>query len=1177
MKRSFVAALALLLPLYLSAQEFRGTITGSITDASGAQIAGGNVTVTEVNTNTRTQTVSDASGHYTAPFLLPGDYDINSTAPGFKEAIRKGVHVGAGDHAVIDFKLDVGDAAQSIEVTADVPLINSENASVGQAITSKEVEDLPLNGGTPLAFAALSMGVIATGQPGLIHPFDAGAAAGWSIGGTASQTNEILVNGSPDATWDGRLAYSPPRDAVSEVRVKAFDADAAYGHTGGGTLNQVLKSGTNQLHGTLAEANQPNNLTANNFFNNKAGLGNPVTHYNQYGATVGGPLFIPKVYNGKDKLFWFFAWEGLKDSQPNTTFVSVPTDKEKQGDFSDLLKNGGSSYQLYSPYSGVLNGTVITRSPYAGNVIPVSQISPIGTALLKYYPSPNLAGTNVGFSNFGNNSPTTDDYNNELGRVDYNMSNNNRLFADIRHTSYSQVKNNYFNNIATGSDLTRSNIGSSLDDVYTINATNVLDMHFNFTRLAEAHPSPSQGFNPTTLGFPSYLAANSAYLQLPYETFATNSGFQALGLNGANQLPSQSLQLYATWSRMQGSHTLKFGVDARQYNLNYLSYGNSVGNFAFTANTWVRSASNASSTVALGQDMAELLLGLPTGGQYDLNTSGAYYQHYLAGFVQDDWRVKNNLTVTLGIRYDHDGPWNEKYGRTVDGFDTTTPNPLSAAATAAYAKSPIPQLPPSAFKVLGGLTYPSSGQTAIFDTTSHLFSPRVGLAWTPERLHNKTVIRAGFGMFVSPISMASLSVAGTYSTNPIVAQEGFSQSTTLSPSPDNYLTPALAATLANPFPAGFKAPPGSSQGLGTFAGQTVNYLNSQFSNPYSARWNVGLEQQLTTNTMIEVSYIGNHGVHLPVTVTQLNGIPAQYLSTSPVRDQPLITSLTGSTPNPFAGLATNQNTATTTPAQLLSHFPQFPVGSGSGSTGVLLQDSNVGSSYFQSFNVRLQKRFSTGVTIIGNYIRSKMIERVTWLNDTDPLPEKRISPFDHPNRFVTAVSYDLPVGKGRALNISNRWLNMLVGGWKVNGTYTYQTGAPITWVNGSTTSPGDYVYFGAPIVLDNRQTNSTAFNIGAFDTKSADAFQYHIRTFSTTFGNLRMDGINQLDASILKQFHLGRESSKSYFQFRVEGYNIVNHATFSAPSTTANNSQFGDITAQANRPRALTLAARIVF
>jgi hypothetical protein len=277
-------------------QEFRGTLSGSVTNPTGAQIPNAKVTVTEVHTGTKTETVSDSTGQYTAPFLLPGDYDIAVQKEGFKAAVHKAVHVGSGDHPVIDFKMDVGNTTQTVEVAGDASLINSENASVGQAITTKEVEDLPLNGRTPLVLASLSMGVLATGQPSLIHPFDSAAAAGWSIGGTASQTNEILIDGSPDATWDGRLAYSPPTDAVEEVRVKAFDTDASAGHTGGGTLNQVLKNGTNSLHGSAWEFNEPNTLTANNFFNNKAGLGNPVTHYNQYGVTAGGPIWIPKSF-----------------------------------------------------------------------------------------------------------------------------------------------------------------------------------------------------------------------------------------------------------------------------------------------------------------------------------------------------------------------------------------------------------------------------------------------------------------------------------------------------------------------------------------------------------------------------------------------------------------------------------------------------------------------------------------------------------------------------------------------------------------------------------------------------------------------------------------------------------------------------------------------------------------
>ncbi len=368
-----IAAAIVMVPAF--AQEFRGTLSGVVTDSTGALIPGAKVVVTETHTGTKIDSASDSSGQYTVPFLAPGDYDIEVTKEGFKGALRKAVHVGSGDHPVIDVKLEVGNTTQTVEVTADASLLNSENASVGQAITTREVEDLPLNGRTPLVYAALSMGVLATGQPSLIHPFDSAGAAGWSIGGTASQTNEILIDGSPDATWDGRLAYSPPTDAVQEVRVKAFDSDATFGHTGGGTMNQVLKTGTNGLHGSAWEFNEPNTLIANNYFNNKNGIANPVTHYNQYGVTAGGPIWIPKVYDGRNKLFWFFAWEGLKDNQPNTTLLTVPTQAERGGDFSALLAQG-SQFQLYNPFTATQTGSTITRQPIQGNIIDPNLISP---------------------------------------------------------------------------------------------------------------------------------------------------------------------------------------------------------------------------------------------------------------------------------------------------------------------------------------------------------------------------------------------------------------------------------------------------------------------------------------------------------------------------------------------------------------------------------------------------------------------------------------------------------------------------------------------------------------------------------------------------------------------------------------------------------------------------------
>jgi hypothetical protein len=1168
-----------------AAQEFRGTIGGLVTDPTGAVVAGANVSVTETHTGTKVPAVSDAQGQYTAPYLLPGDYDIAVQMQGFRPFVRKGVHIAAGDRIAIDIGLTLGDAAQSVEVTADAPLLNTENSSLWQEVGAKEVSELPINGRTPMVAASLAVGVIGYAQPTLIHPFDSGGAAGWSVAGAYTQTSELLVNGSPDATWDGRLAFSPPQDAVQEVRVMAFDTDAAFGHTGGGTLNQITKTGTNDFHGSAWEFNQPDTLTANDFFNNQAGKARPVTHLNQYGLTAGGPMFIPKVYNGRNKLFWFFAWESMKDAQPNPYTTTVPTDAERKGDFSQILS--ADKTVLYDPYSAVKSGSVINRTPFPNNQIPqvAPYVSPVAQAYLQYIPEPNVTAQKAdGANNYSVSPNTPDNYRDELGRIDYNVTPKNRLFFEVRQADYSQTKNNYFNNIATGSTLFRTNWGLSLDEVYIVSPTTVFDIRANFTRMNEGHNVPSYGMNVTQLGFPTYIAANADYQQMPIITFAS-SGFQQIGYTGtgADRLPSQSMQLFPTLVKTHGNHTVKFGGDIRQYRLNTFSAKNSTAQFSFAANNWVRSSSSASSTTALGQDFAAFLMGLPytsSSSTYDINTFASWYSYYGAVFVQDDWRAARNLTLNLGLRFDHDGPYNEKYGRTVNGFDTTDASPLAAAATVAYAKSPIAQLPASQFNVLGGLTFPGAGQTAVYQNNSHLVSPRVGMAWTPKMLGKQTVIRAGFGMFVAPVTIASMDVNGKYSTSPNTDQEGFSQSTAFNATNDNYMTPA--ATLSNPFPNGFLQPSGSTMGLLTYAGQSITFMDPIVKSPYSLRWNFGIQHTFGDSLLLEADYIGNHSVHLPINYTQLNGIPRQYLSTLPVRD-PAETYLANSVANPFYNLTGTSVSAnsTTTPAQLLARYPEFPVGDNntgwSGSSGIVEQNLNLGRSFFDSLDLRLQKRLGHGLSFVLNYMHSRLIEQMTWLNDSDPAPEKRISPIDHPNRIVSVVTYELPFGRDRLVKLNSRLANGFLGGWVLNSVYTYQTGGPITWTNGSTTSPGDYVYFGAPIVLNNREADPgvPAFNVSAFDTKAADAFNYHIRTFPTTISNLRMDGINEWDPSLLKRFQF---TEKGYFQLRFEFFNVLNHPCFPAPNTTASSSLFGTISgAEANRPRTIQLGGRIVW
>ena len=368
-----VAVFILSLAFALTAQEFRGTIIGRVTDPQGAVVPHAKIAATLVTTGSRSETESTAEGQFTLPFLAPGDYSIEVLAAGFKRYVRQNVTLGAGERPEIDARLELGAATETINVTEEAPLLETTSASVGQVINARQVENMPMNGRTPLVLAQLAMGVVPNSDPKFNRPFDNAGPSGFSMGGAAAQTNELLIDGAPDTTGNLRVAYNPPVDAVAEVRVHAFEADAAYGHTGGGTANVVLKGGTNDFHGSLYEFNQTSALAASSFFTNAAGLKNPVTRYNQYGFTAGGPIWIPKVFNGRNKIFWFFALEDISDSFPEPLTTTVPTAAERGGDFSQLLTQG-SKYQIYDPLTGVVQGSRIARLPFANNIIPASRL-----------------------------------------------------------------------------------------------------------------------------------------------------------------------------------------------------------------------------------------------------------------------------------------------------------------------------------------------------------------------------------------------------------------------------------------------------------------------------------------------------------------------------------------------------------------------------------------------------------------------------------------------------------------------------------------------------------------------------------------------------------------------------------------------------------------------------------
>jgi hypothetical protein len=874
------------------------------------------------------------------------------------------------------------------------------------------------------------------------------------------------------------------------------------------------------------------------------------------------------VFNGKNKVFWFFAFEGLRDSDPanapaegGPTVITVPTAAERKGDFSALLapslNKAGTFYEIYDPLSGVANGSRTNRTPFPNNIIPANMLNPIALNYLQLYPAPNIAGRADGFANFGVTAPDTDTYNNELGRMDFNLSDRNKLSYDFRHNYRLQNKDNFFRNAAYGTYLSRENWGSSLDDVYTLNPSTVLDVRFSWTRFVEGNTSPGDGIDPASFGFPSYLAANSQFVGLPYIQFTSCGGsapstFQCMGMNGDKNTPFDIYQIFASVVKIHGNHSTKIGADIRDYRESTYAHGNSAGTFNFGTN-WTRGPNDNSASSPFGQDFASFLLGLPTAGSYDINTHSSQRAKYAALFVQDDWRVRSGLTINLGLRWEHEGPVTERYDRTADGFNATGVNPISALAAAAYAKAPVPQVPVGQFQALGGLTFASPGNPYAYSTKSSIFSPRVGFAWVPKLFDNRTVIRGGFGVFVTP-----LGISNSLGLN----QQGFSGTTQFVATNNNYLSPAN--TLSNPFPNGFLQPAGGN--IGTFLGQQVKFFNPNVLNPYSLRWNFGVQRQLPKQFVLEVVYIGNHSVHLFVTDRNSNAIPRQYLSTLPSRDLATINLLGSPVTNPFLGLlpnSSNLNGATVNLSQLLVPFPQFPTGS-----GVDMQDSNAGESYFHSLNLRLQKRLTHGLSIINNFTYSKMIERNSYLNETDLAPEKRVSADSRPLRESLAMTYELPVGHGKAFDPGNRFVKALLAGWGMNGVLSLQSGPPLSWGN-------DDIYYGGPLHLQSHQPNGPAFDTTQFNTASSQQLGSHIRTFDTYFNNLRRDPTKNLDVSMLKKFSLGE---RKYLQLRFESFNTTNRVTFSAPAQlNPTNSAFGLISGQANNPRKIQIGARLVW
>jgi hypothetical protein len=1146
---------------WAAAQEFRGSINGQVTDEPGNAVHGAQVSVTALATNTTTTTTTNESGHYSVLYLEPGTYRITVESKGFKKLMQQGIEVRVGDALTLDLKLEVGAVEEVVNVTSTGPLLEESSGSLGQVIDQRRIEDLPLSDGNPFTLSRLAPGIAYNGDLKFSRPFD-NAGTSSIITDGASGGNEFTLDGSPDQANGRRVAFVPPSDAVQQFKVQTASFDAQQGHTGGSVINNATRSGTNSLHGTAYDFVRNDVLSANDFFLNRAGQPRSALRYNRYGGSIGGPVWIPKLYNGRDKTFIFFAFEGLKDKFPEPLQFTVPTAAERNGDFSALLSQ---QILIYDPATAkkLSNGRV-QRTPFLNNVIKPDRISPIAQAYLKFYPLPDQAGDAQGRNNYISNNPRSDAFDSETARIDHSFSENQRAFFRFARNWRRELRNNWTGTVngllPTGNYLFRVNDGATYDHIYTVNATTFLDFRVGYGRFLEQNQKPSFGvFNPADLGFSQQTVAFfGGFRYLPRFNM---SNFSNIGDNAGDLTTFNIYSIQPSLTKVIGGHSLRAGYDFRAYRENGLGPGNAAAQYDFSTNFTRGPLDNSSG--AIGQDLAALLLGQPTGGSIDRNTGRSNQTLYNGLFIQDDWKVTRNLSLNLGLRYEREGGTTERFDRNVRGFDMTSANPIAAAAIAAYAAHPIPEIAPANFQVNGGLLFAGPGHSGFWNADGNNFQPRIGVAY---RVDDKTVVRGGLGVFTVPFITDG------------VFQTGFSQATQIVPSLDTGVT--FRANLLNPFPDGVATPPGSSLGLATSIGRNVEFVPLSRRNGQNMRWQVSIQREFPGRWLVEAAYVGNHAYDLTTTVS-INPIPAQYLSTKATRDQPVIDFLTANVTNPFQGLAagTGLNGSSVQRQQLLRPFPEF--------TDVITR-RNDGSSTYNSAQLRIEKRLNRGFTLNVSYTWSKLLEQISLLNATDAKYEKRVSDVDLPQRVVFSGLWELPFGRGRFLGKNwNRVEDGALGGWQFGAIYQAQSGFPLTLGN---------VYFGGD--LNSLRTDIAGPNVdhtfpisgfyfsdaavqtnGIVDPAKQRAdtrirLANNIRTLASRFPWFRGQGLNLWDCVLSKNFPV-RERAR--LLLRADFLNATNHPVFAGSNLDPTSADFGKTTVQNNLPRQVQIALKLIF
>lgn len=1193
----------------VQAQVYAGSITGLVQDPSGALIPNASVVLTDVDKGLRYSTTTDASGRYILRSLPPSTYTIRVEAAGFRSEVQKGIVVEVNQNLTLNVSVQVGAAQETVEVTGQAPVLATEDAVTGQELNRTKINDLPLIGRGVFDLALLTPGI---NQPAGNTFGPNTMANNWISNGSRNAQADILVDGVSTVGVEQNTAivnplYTPSVDAVQEFKVQQSNFSAEIGFSGATVVNVVTRSGTNNFHGSVYEFLRNDKLNANNFFNNAAGIKIAPVRWNDFGGTVGGPI-------RKNKTFFFFDYEGVRQSVSQTKNAGVPSGPERTGDFGELCADQGGTFdsnglcsaaagQIWDPYTGVFDPN--QGGPVRQNFIPFDNlatyqspgnpkiaslhpipsapgnlIDPVALKMMQLYPMPNLNVGTSAYNRFFNWVGTGADknVNDQIDiKIDHRFTDATTLSGKFSFgTGYTQPAN-LFHNVGDANSSGLSNGGPkllALNFVHTFSPKTVLTVSLGLTRAWSFDHGGSAADFPNfnavkDLGMPSYIE-DAGIKAAPSITVGADQGYQMEG--GNNSIGTQAWtylkygqethHLIGTLSHTMGAHELKFGAEGRLRRVEIFFPGIPAGTYSFSQNSTSQAPWDGS-----GDAMAGFLIG--AGGQsnwgaYEIDYAAATQNWNVGSFIQDNWRVTPKLTLNIGMRYDLDLPRTERANR-ISWLNPNAPSPLQ-----------VPGMP----NLKGGLQFASSNHRAPYDNNYNGWGPRLGFAY---QLRPRTVVRGGYGIFYSQNKGAA---AGTG-----ISDQGFVRQTNwLNTFQNDQATPW--SFLSNPFPGGPLQPVGSSLGLLTDVGFSIaGPIPSRNARPYEQEWTFGFQHLLPWNVVLDTTYVGKKGTHLYFG----NAGNVDYLTEA--QAAAFVASL--STPNsennfvtnPFFGIITDPSSPLSAPTiqqwQLLTPYPQF--------TGVTATDPPWANSIYHAFELRAEKRLSDGLDFLFTYTNQKSIDDssvggggLTWLGGSlnnvlqDPnnrKADRSLSQFDISQILQFSYVYELPVGRGKRLGGGmSPVVNAIVGGWKTNGLWRFDTGQPvILTLNGGTSIP---TWGPQRPDLTGTLKRASGLNLNRYFANPDVAIAppaYAIGNAPKVLPNLRLPGTRTAAMSLFKEFSLASMREGSRLEFRAEAYNAFNHPQFGGLNSTVDSGAFGVLSQQVNSPRQVQLALKLYW